>query len=89
MQATDKPQQSPVATHQMVGEEAILINVNTGDYYSLNDTGAAFWELIDGHRTIGECARLMAKTYEVEVSEVEADLLDLAAEFQAEGLIVV
>ena len=89
MQATDKLQRSPQATHQNVGEEAILINLTTGDYFSLNDTGTAFWELLDGQRTIADCARLIAQDYEVEPAEVEADLLELAAAFKEEGLVIV
>ncbi|MFQ5614525.1 MAG: PqqD family protein [Anaerolineae bacterium] len=89
MQASDKPQRHPSATHQTVGDEAIIINVDTGEYFSLNDTGTMFWELLDGQRTIADCARLIAGKYEVEAPLVEADLLELAAEFQSEGLIVV
>lgn len=89
MQLIDKPQHSPIATHQTVGEEAILININTGTYYSLNDTGAIFWELIDGQRSIADCARHISEEYDVEVSTVENDLLELAEAFKEEGLIVV
>jgi hypothetical protein len=89
MQINDIPARSSAATHQKVGEEAILINLNTGSYYSLNDTGTMFWELIDGQRTIADCAQLIAQEYDAEAGEVEADLLELATEFKAEGLIVV
>ncbi len=89
MQLADKPQPSPNAAHQLVGEEAILINLNTGSYYSLNDTGTRFWQLLDGQRTIADCAQLIAGEYEVEAAEVQTDLLELAAEFKAEGLIIV
>jgi hypothetical protein len=88
MQLTDKPQHNSNAAHQTVGEEAILINLTTGSYYSLNDTGTMFWELLDGQRTIAECAQLIAAEYEVEAEVVEADLLELAADFKQEGLIV-
>lgn len=89
MQLTDKPRHSPNAAHQGVGDEAILINLNTGSYYSLNDTGTRFWELLDGQRTIAECAQLIAGEYEVEAAVVEGDLLELAADFKQEGLILV
>jgi hypothetical protein len=89
VQITDIPKRSSEATHQKVGEEAILINLTTGAYYSLNDTGTMFWELMDGRRTIADCAREIANEYEVEAEVVEADLLDLATEFKAEGLILV
>ena len=89
MQLNDKLRHSSNAAHQMVGEEAILINLITGSYYSLNDTGTMFWELLDGERTIADCARLIAAEYEVEADVVEADLLELAAGFEQEGLIIV
>lgn len=89
MQPTDILKRSPAAAAQPVGQEAILINLNTSAYYSLNDTGAMFWELIDGQRTIAACAAAIAGEYDVDVVEVETDLLELAAEFQREGLVVV
>lgn len=89
MKAADKPHHSPNATHQKVGEETVLVNLTTGSYYSLNDTGTIFWELIDGQRTIADCARAIAEEYDVEADVVEADLLELAAEFKEEGLILV
>lgn len=88
MDANTILQHSPEAVYQTVGEEAVLINLNTGAYYSLNDTGTAFWELLDGRRTVAECARRIAADYEVEAAVVEADLLELAIDLQGEGLIV-
>lgn len=89
MHATDKPRRHDEATHQTVGEEAIIINLNTGAYYSANDTATMFWELMNGEHTVADCARLIAQEYDVEAEVVEADLLELAAELRAEGLIVV
>lgn len=89
MHPSDKPQRHPEATHETVEEEAIIINLNTGVYYTANDTATMFWELIDGQRTIADCARLIAQDYDVEAEVVEADLLELATELKSEGLIVV
>jgi hypothetical protein len=92
MQLRDTLNHSPAAAYQTVGEagseEAIIINTNTGEYYSLNDTGTRFWELLDGQRSIAECARVIAAEYDAPLREVEADLLELATEFKKEGLIV-
>ncbi|MCB0210168.1 MAG: PqqD family protein [Anaerolineae bacterium] len=89
MQASDKPKHSRYASYEMVDEEAIIINLKTGILYTLNDTAAVFWQLIDGQRTVTACAEVIAADYEdVEAGEVEGDLLELAAEFEAEGLIV-
>lgn len=89
MKETDILQRSPSATHQAVGEEAIVIDVNSGAYYTLNDTGTMFWELLDGRRSIADCAIEIAGQYDVESEVVTADLLELATELQAEGLVIV
>lgn len=92
MQLHDAPRHSPAAAYQTVGEagseEAIIINTNTGEYYSLNDTGTRFWELLNGQRSIAECAQVIASEYDAHLTEVEADLLELATEFKTEGLII-
>ncbi len=77
---------SPNATFQIVADEAILIHLNTGVYYSLNDVGTAFWNLMDGQRTIGECADAVAAEYDAPRDVVLSDLLELAAELAAEDL---
>jgi hypothetical protein len=88
MQPTDILQRSPTATHQTVGEEAILIDLNTNSYYSLNDTGTLFWELLDGQRSIADCAIEIAGQYDVDPRVVVEDLLELAAEIRREGLVI-
>ncbi|RME77963.1 MAG: PqqD family protein [Chloroflexi bacterium] len=89
MKPTDILTRSTNAAYQSVGEETILINLNTGEYYTLNDTGSRFWQLLDGQRTIADCAAVIAGEYDVPPAVVEADLLELAAEFVSEGLAVV
>lgn len=89
MNLDHKPQSSPNVVHQPVGDEAILINLDTGAYYSLNDTGTMFWQLLDGQRTIADCARLIALDYEAELELIQADLLELATALNKEGLLVV
>lgn len=89
MQPTDVLKRSPNAAHQAVGEEAVLINLNNGTYYTLNDTGAMFWDLLDGQRSVADCACAIATEYDVTADVVETDILELASEFVAEGLAIV
>ena len=48
------------ATYQTIEGEAVLIHMQTGNYYSLNDVGTTFWELLNGARTLGDCAAKIA-----------------------------
>ena len=88
MEAETRLQHSPNATFQVVADEAILIHLNTGTYYSLNDVGTSFWKLMDGQRTIGQCAEAIAAEYNAPRDTVLSDLLELAGELAAEDLVV-
>ncbi len=75
------------ATYQSVEGEAILIHLQTGTYYSLNDVGTTFWELLDGARTLGDCAAKIAAEYDAPVDVITGDLLELAEDLMKEGLV--
>jgi hypothetical protein len=74
------------ATYQTVEGEAILIDVVSGAYYSLNEVGTVFWELLDGSRSVAECAETIASTYDAPLDVITADLLELAGDLVSEGL---
>lgn len=84
-------QRSPNATHQTVAGEAILIDLTTGSYYSLNETGTWLWEHLDGKRTIGELAMDLAVACDIpdQVRMVQQDLNDLVANLLKESLVIV
>jgi hypothetical protein len=50
-------------TFEVVAGEAILIDMRTGTYFSLNEVGTLFWEELDGQRSLIELAGLIADTY--------------------------
>lgn len=82
-------QRAENVTFEVVADEAILIDINTGTYFSLNEVGTEFWEMLDGTQTIEQHATVIANKYEVETSMVVADLLELAEEMAKDSLIVI
>ena len=88
MDASTRLQRSPNATFQVVADEAILIHLQTGAYYSLNDVGTSFWQLLDGERSLADCAGQIAIEYNAPQEVVMADLVELAVDLAAEGLVV-
>lgn len=82
-------QQADSVTFEIVANEAILIDINSGIYFSLNEIGTEFWEMLDGSQTIEKQAAAIAAKYEVETGMVVNDLLELANEMAKENLIIV
>lgn len=50
------------------------------DLFSLNETGKAFWKLLDGARTLGDIVDALAGRYDATPARIEADVLGLAGE---------
>jgi len=78
---------SDKATFQKVADEAILIHLETGTYFSLNNIGTEFWEMFDGEQTIQELAETVANKYDVDVEMVTSDLIELAEKLAADALL--
>jgi len=81
-------QRSPNATYQTVAGEAIVIDLNTGSYYSLNETGTWLWENLDGRRNVGQLAAELAVVCDIpdQVDMVESDLVEMLGDLTKERL---
>jgi hypothetical protein len=82
-------QRAENVTFEVVADEAILIDITTGIYFSLNEVGTEFWQMLDGEQTVAQHATIIASKYEVEPDMVVADLLELAEEMAKDKLILI
>jgi len=67
-------------TFEVVADEAILIDMDTGTYFSLNEVGTLFWQKLDGHTSIAAHARAIAAHYNQKTAEFISELRQLAIE---------
>jgi hypothetical protein len=64
-----------------IGDEFILVPIrqNVGDLdsiYTLNETAARIWELIDGERSLDEIKSMMIEEFDVTPAEAEKDVIE-------------
>jgi hypothetical protein len=78
----------PTVVAEVIDGEAVLINFETGSYYSLNGAGAAAWEALVGGTTIDGLVRKLESLYDSGQDEIRASIVGLTAELKEEGLIV-
>jgi len=81
------PNQAEVAA-EVIDGEAILINLTSGAYYSLDNAGSLAWELITAGHTLAEVAAAVAARYDVQAAQAEADVARLADELARENLVL-
>ncbi len=78
---------TPDVTHEVIDGEAVIINLVTGNYYSLHGEGAEIWTLLDRHTSLASIIDLLASRYETDRVEVENSVRQLVLELREEGLI--
>ena len=66
-----------VAARKM-GDETILLNLETGTYFGLDKVGSRFLELLEQNGEIASAHRTMLEEFDVAPEVLEADLLRLA-----------
>lgn len=72
-----------------IDDEAIVLNLNNGYYYTLNSVGCEMWKLLDGTQTVRNIARVLCEIYDATQEQIESDMLTLLSECQNEELITV
>lgn len=72
---------------KVIEGEAILINVSTGAYYSLNGIGGLVWQWIEKEKSLQEILLALTRDYNVETDTALEDIQKLLATMEKEGLI--
>jgi hypothetical protein len=75
-----------VATRK-IGDETILLNLETGTYFGLDAVGSRFLELLEQYGDISVASRTMLGEFDVQSQTLEADILRLVEEMRSKGLL--
>ncbi|MBC1224362.1 PqqD family peptide modification chaperone [Nostoc sp. UCD121] len=78
---------SPQAEWTILEQEAVLLNLETGVYFTLNRVGKGIWELFTGEQSLESILLVICKQFEVAEDVARADLIALVTKLSQEGLI--
>ena len=83
---------SSIVAREIAGEVILVpIRQNVGDLesiYTLNETAARIWALVDGERSPEAIRDAIVEEFEVSQAEAERDVEDLLAQLEAVSAIV-
>lgn len=91
VQSDQVPRPSARSAHQVIAGEAVLLHLPRFRIAGLNETATFVWRQVDGARTVGQIAGLVAHRYRVSEADAlrdvcrffeklrERDLIELAA----------
>jgi hypothetical protein len=72
---------------KVIDGEAIIMNLSSGLYYSMDNVGAAIWELIARRYSVREVADVIADRYGVDRERAAGDVQRLVQELLDEHLV--
>ena len=78
---------SPQCLYQELDSESVILNMQSGLYYSLNEVGTYIWAMLVEERTLEEIITNIVTGFEVTVDQAERDLFKLIQELLASGLV--
>jgi Coenzyme PQQ synthesis protein D (PqqD) len=77
-----------------IEDEILIVPLTAGigdaedELYTLNKTGQAIWQKLDGERTLGQVAALLGGEFNIAVDELEKDVLGFAFELVRRRILV-
>jgi hypothetical protein len=88
----ERYQKDPSMVSREVAGEMILVPIrqNVGDLesiYTLNETAARIWALIDGQRSMREIRDQIVEEFDVGEDEAQRDLIELLGQLEAIGAV--
>ena len=78
---------SPDVLFQEVSGEIVLLDLESENYFGLDEVGARVWTLLSEGRHVGEVIDILLGEYEVNRETLERDVQDLLADLLKAGLL--
>lgn len=74
---------------RMVGDELVLLHMDTEIYFGLDPVGVAMWEAICKAGTIARAHEALAPLYDVDAARLLSDLQELTDQLVDKGLMTI
>lgn len=74
-------------THSDLEGETVILDLKSGVYYGLNETGTSIWNLIQRPQSVQEIISAILLKYKIEPERCERDVKSLLQELADNGLI--
>lgn len=66
----------------------ILLQIDSGEYFALDEVGDRVWELSDGLRTVADIVQAICEEYDAPATMVAADVIELLEDLADARLLV-
>jgi hypothetical protein len=78
----------PTIVHENIDGETVILNLDSGSYYSVVDAGADIWGYIEKGAPVSEILPLIRANYECTQADEENAVNSFISQLQLEGLVI-
>ena len=72
-----------------VGDEAVILDIQSGYFFQLNRTAALVWGLLESQISAGELCAKMAESHSVDAVICRGDMMEFIADMRDRGLVAI
>lgn len=72
---------------QQLDDEAVILALDSGEYYGLDEVGTRCWRLLAEHGRLERVTAELRQVYDAPRERLERDLLRLVVELEERGLV--
>lgn len=77
----------PQVMSRPVGDETVLLDLESGIYFGLDGVGKRIWESIDKGLTLRDTVDVIEAEYEVDKDKARADVIEFVRDLIERGLV--
>ena len=81
------PQRLNMPWRQLAEDRAMLLNLDSGEYFELHGSAPFIWKCLDGESCIAEIVLSLIKVYGIEEQRAQDDVTDFVQELQKNNLL--
>ena len=78
---------SPDAVSRRLADEVVVVNLKSNRIFSLNPTGARYWELLESGAKREQIESKLAEEFDVESDQLRREIDELETKLLEEGLV--
>ena len=77
----------PQVMSRLVGDETVLLDLESGIYFGLDGVGRQIWESVASGHSLGEIIAEVVAAYEVDEAQAESDVIEFVRDLVERGLL--
>ena len=78
----------PHVLSRLVGEETVLLNLESGIYFGLDGVGKFIWDSVSDGKSLAETVDSIVAEYEIGEDQATTDVVDFTATLVERGLLL-